>query len=395
MGGPRPPWHRRDRVVDVVVALVALAASYAGAPPTPGDFGPPDAAVAMPIVVLLVAGAAALLLRRFWPVAVWCVTAVISVASGSVADDAGRGLPLAAAALYAVARYAGRRAALSAVALTTGAAVVGLVVIDRFDAATDPRVYAGFAFCGLAAALGDAARVNRLLLDDAQERARVAEASRDDEARRRVAEERLRISRDLHDVVGHHLAVVTVQAGLAGHVWDSDPATGRKALREAIDASASALRQTSELVGLLRGAADDPARPLPSFEGVGELVASLRAAGLEVRWTHDGPGVPAGWASGTHAYRIVQEGLTNAARHGRGPVSLTTSVVGDTLTVQISNGLTLGPPTGEAEASSPLTAGHGLVMMRERVSLVGGTFAAGRVADRFTIRAELPGAGPR
>ena len=312
----------------------------------------------------------------------------------------GRGLPAAIAALYAVAIYGSRRAAV----LTAGATMaVVIVLLSRSGIvdAQDPVVYAVVAWCGLAAALGDAVRSNRAVLAAALERARRAEAGRDAEAVRRVAEERLRISRELHDVVAHHVAVVNVQAGVAEHLSTSDPAAAQEALARVRSASGMALQEMGAIVGLLRTDADavagapdagaaalDTDRVNPPAPGAGEipaLVDSLRGGGLDVRWTHEGSALGGTPGDDLHLYRVLQEALANAARHGAGPVLLSTRQDDDAVHVEVVNAMPPERPAGSAGG------GHGLVGMRERVALVGGELAAAETADgRFRVRARIP-----
>jgi signal transduction histidine kinase len=391
-----PWWRRHPRIVDVAVAVVATSASVVGAPPSSGELGLPTAD-APAAVVLLGAGGLALLARRSRPLVAWAVVAVVAAVAGWALDDPGRVLPLAAAALYAVARYAGRRPALLTTGATAVAAVVALSLGDELVAGSGgPRAYAAFAFCGLAAALGDAVRTNGLLLDDAVERARVAEASREAEAERRVVEERLRISRDLHDVVGHHLAVVNVQAGVAEHLWASDPAAAQEAVGQVRREAVTALRQTSRLVGLLRvpdetgqdGAATEPGPGLPELPA---LVDAIRAAGTDVRWVRRGPLVDDGWEGGRTVYRVVQEALTNAVRHGTGPVHLLTAVEDGRLRIGVRNRVRPAAVDGSGSPTDdPSSGGHGLVVMRERVLLAGGTLHASRVGEDFGVEVALP-----
>ncbi len=388
-----PWWRRRPRLVDAAVAATATGASLVGAPPSPGRIGLPAADLVLPAVALLgTAGLVLLLVRRTRPVLAWSVSAAISVLSGGVLEDPGRGLPLAAAALYAVARYAGRRAALVTTGATAAAAVLGIVLgQDVVGVVDQPRAYAAFAFCGLAAALGDAARTNRLVLEEAVGRAVAAESSRDAEARRQVVEERLRISRELHDVVGHHLAVVNVQAGVAEHLWDSEPATARAAVDQVRAAAVTALRQTGSLVSLLREPDESP-RTAPGFADIPQLVESVRSTGAEVRWVHRGEVVDDAWPNGGHAYRLLQEALTNAVRHGIGPILVTTAVQDARFVAEVRNRVPepAPPSTRTAADGTAASAGHGLVVMRERAALSGGVIQTRCHDQVFVVRVELP-----
>ncbi|MGG5258689.1 sensor histidine kinase [Phycicoccus avicenniae] len=381
------------RAVDAGIATAVFVLSLLAVPATPDTVAVTLPPATPTVVALLAVGCAALLLRRIRPVLAWVIAltaAVVPIPSVAV----GRGLPAAVAALYAVAAHGGRRAALACTLATMG---LTLVLLDRggFLAARDPVSYAVIAWCGLAAALGDAARSNREVLRAALDRARQAEESREQEADRRVAAERLRISRELHDVVAHHLAVVNVQAGVAEHLAASDPSAATAALAQVRAASARALREMGALVGLLRSPAEPaepaPTSPAPRVDDLGALVEAARSGGLEVTWTHEGP--PLGGTPGDdlHLYRLVQEALTNAARHGAGRAVISTRQATDRVVLEVVNDVTPPGPTSVPEdVPAEPAGGHGLVGMRERVALVGGVLEAGVVDGRFRIRAVLP-----
>lgn len=377
------------RAVDAAIALVVLVLSLLAVPATPETVGfqPPELSPA--VIALVVVACGALVVRRTHPLTAWgvsLVAAAVPLPDGSL----GRGLPAAIAALYAVAAYRGRRAGVLAALLTMVVTILLLVRSGLVDA-RDPVAYAVVAWCGLAAALGDAVRSNRAVLAAALDRARRAEEGRDEEARRRVAEERLRISRELHDVVAHHLAVVTVQAGVAEHLAATSPGAATEALARVRDASGEALREMGDLVGLLRTGADEDgstASPAPTAADLPALVESARTRGLDVTWRHDGP--PLGGTAGDdlHLYRIVQEALTNAARHGTGRALLTTARRADEVEVEVVNDIADAERVDRAAARRD---GHGLVGMRERVALVGGRLDAGPLSgSRFRVHAVLP-----
>ncbi|MFF9851724.1 sensor histidine kinase [Streptomyces litmocidini] len=196
-------------------------------------------------------------------------------------------------------------------------------------------------------------------------------------ARHAITEERLRIARELHDVVAHHLSALAVQAGLADFVFASDPAAARKAVVSIGASSREALEEMRGLLGVLRAGPDtddpDPLyRSSPGLERLDDLAERTRAAGLDVMLTVTGPrrALPSG--VDLCAYRIVQEALTNAVKHaGRGArVSVGLSFEADRLTGEISD------RGGSAPAGVP-SNGLGLVGMRERVRLYGGTLRAG------------------
>jgi signal transduction histidine kinase len=237
----------------------------------------------------------------------------------------------------------------------------------------------------LVAAVGDALRNRSSYLRSVEERARQAEHARDLEAQRRVTEERLRIAREVHDLVAHHIAVVSVQAGVAEHLFDRDKEASRQALGQVREAASSVLHELGGLLGLLRGSgpAELSREPSPDVSDIPHLLESLEAAGLAVRWEQFGtPGVlPA--ALELTAFRLLQESLTNAHKHGDGSAHVVVSYHDDGLDICVENRVGCTPATAGG--------GYGLVGMSERVGAVGGTLSAAQTADgRFLVQARLP-----
>lgn len=217
---------------------------------------------------------------------------------------------------------------------------------------------------------------------------RTRRVRREQERRRVVAEERARIARELHDVVAHTLSVIIVQAGAAEDAFDNRPEQARQALR-ALDESARAA--LGELRSLLRGMAPDPDAdpnaPQPGLDQVESLAATVRSAGLNVRLRREGgiTAVPAG--VDLSAYRIVQESLTNTLRHAR---ATTADVVirygADAVELVITDDGLRRAGVGESDGGR-----RGIVGMRERARLVGGTLEAAPMAEGgFKVRAHLP-----
>jgi signal transduction histidine kinase len=246
-----------------------------------------------------------------------------------------------------------------------------------------------FAWTGMAATAGDAIRSRRAFVQAVQERAERAERTREEEARRRVAEERLRIARDLHDVVAHHIALVNVQAGVAAHVMDKRPDQAKEALSHVREASRSALNELRATVGLLRQSGDPeaPTEPAPGLDRLDELVGTFRSAGqrVEVARADQGTALPA--AVGLAAYRIIQEALTNVRKHAGAEAKAEVSVVrvGPHLEITV-----LDDGTGEAQRPAD-GGGHGLLGMRERVTALRGTLTTGpRYGGGFRVHAILP-----
>ncbi|GAA0592133.1 sensor histidine kinase [Actinomadura livida] len=197
--------------------------------------------------------------------------------------------------------------------------------------------------------------------------------------------ERNRLARELHDSVGHALSVVTLQAGAAGRVLDSDPAFAREALGAIEESARAALEDLDHVLGLLR---EDPSRPAPqaTLGDLGRLLEQTRIAGVELDAEIDPEvrRVPA--AVSREAYRIVQEGLTNALRHaGKVPVRLRLGVVDERLEIEMSN--PLGDPHG---AGAGHGGGRGLGGVRERVTVLRGAMTAGPDGNEWRFRVSLP-----
>lgn len=373
----------------VPVAVVAvdvvwvMASGGAFGVPSGGASGQPMWPVGWLLTVL---SGVALVVRRGRPLLALAVTAGCAVAyyPGGYPDSP-MGLAVVVA-LTGVALRCRRPAAVVAVAAILAAFLAATTLGDhRAGKAGQPQTVFGLGVVLLAAVtLGEVARNRRERLAAAERRAGEAERSREDEARRRATEERLRIARDLHDVAAHQISLINVQAGAALHRRDPDAAFA--ALETIRTASKDALREMRTVLGVLRqvdqAGADLPA---PSLTGVADLVAHARAAGLRVRLTGDPPGLlPA--AVDLAGYRIVQESLTNALRHAHATeVTVDLRRTGGEVTVDISdNG------SGPVDATR-LRSGNGIRGMAERATAVGGRLTAAPAAGGgFRVRAWLP-----
>ncbi|WP_181140671.1 sensor histidine kinase [Streptomyces sp. Ru62] len=208
-------------------------------------------------------------------------------------------------------------------------------------------------------------------------------------ARRAVAEERGRIARELHDVVAHHMSVISVQAGLARFVFDSDPAKARGALGTIADTSREALEELRRMLQVLRE--EDPEAPqrapMPTLARLGELVDRVRAGGLPVDLDVEGTARPLPPGVELCAYRVVQEALTNALKHA-GPAHARVELRYETheLTVRVTD-----DGEGADPDRMPTGGGHGLIGMRERATLYGGTISVGpRTEGGYEVRLTLP-----
>jgi signal transduction histidine kinase len=219
----------------------------------------------------------------------------------------------------------------------------------------------------------------------ALERAEMLELGREAEARAAVAEERARIARELHDIVGHSVSVMTVQASAVRRLLRDDQEREREALITVEETGRAALAEMRRLVGVLRRPEEAPAlAPQPSLEHIDKLVAQTREAGLPTHLTVEGEASPLPAGIDLTAYRLVQEGLTNALKHARAThAEVHVRYADGSVELVVSDD---GNGDGKGEGS-----GHGLTGMRERVAVVGGELAAGpRPNGGYELRARLP-----
>jgi signal transduction histidine kinase len=213
---------------------------------------------------------------------------------------------------------------------------------------------------------------------------------------RAVAQERGRIARELHDVVAHHMSVISVQAGMAGYVFTADPATARDALRTIADTTSEALEEMRRMLLVLRAGLTEPEEPesyapMPRLARLSDVVERIRGAGVPVELRVEGEPRPLAPGVELCAYRVVQEALTNVLKHA--PTARAEVLVEyepHQLTVSVTDD---GDRTVPATIAPP--GGHGLIGMRERARLYGGTVVIGpRAADGFSVRLTLPTSAP-
>jgi signal transduction histidine kinase len=221
-----------------------------------------------------------------------------------------------------------------------------------------------------------------------------AEHTREDEARRRVDAERLRIARELHDVLAHGIATINVQAGVAAHVLHEHPEHAAQALQTIKQTSKDALRELRDVLGVLREADEsEPREPTPGLSQLERLIDATSRAGVPTQVTISGhrPALPA--TVDLAAYRIVQESLTNILRHA-GSTSATVAISFDAegMTVSVDdNGRGHERLPREPSALRPRTVGHGIRGMRERAHALGGELEAGPISNGgFRVHARLP-----
>jgi signal transduction histidine kinase len=236
----------------------------------------------------------------------------------------------------------------------------------------------------LAVAVGSAVRSRAETQASDQQRARDAIASRGMAAKRVVAEERLRIARDLHDSIGHHVAVVNMHVSSAEVQLPPHAEAARTSLAAARSAIQEVLAETQETLRMLR-VDDRPEEVTPTarYEGVPDLVSSFKNAGVDVELEYNAASGQLSQAVSAAVYRISQEALTNAQKHGTGRVFLCLNIHDGVVTVESKNSIAM-------DLDDVHTGGNGLVGMRERVASVGGSLQTRTARGQFSLKAELP-----
>ncbi|HXR69285.1 sensor histidine kinase [Actinocrinis sp.] len=395
-------WQRyqseHPRVLDAALALLLIGCAFPGS-----MLGTPTTRAVdpwWPAVLIVTASCVALRWRRTRP---GLVTAL--VAAGAIAASGLGFLPSPLllgslmVALFTLADRTERKNANSA-AFPIMAAVAAAAVLGRPRETFALTVVMPIAFLLLPLALGTTARTKRAYLEAVQARAAFAEQNREQEARHRVAEERMRIARELHDVVAHHLALANAQAGTAAHIARTRPEQVREILVELTTTTSAALRELKATVGLLRESDDPdaPLQPAPGLAQLPDLTASLASAGLKVVVTTEGTARALSPGVDLTAFRIVQEALTNVTKHAATDTAYVQLDYGnDRLTITVTDdedGASRSAPvaaTATAATAKTPGGGFGLIGMRERANSIGGRLQAGRRPEGgFEVTAELP-----
>ncbi len=341
-------------------------------------------------LALALAAAAVLVLRRRAPTATLAVSGGLVLALFAVDHAAGSIAVIApAAALYTLALTRGRIHLVAAVVAAAAAVVVAdLFLAGHHGHALTLQTAAHVALIAVPVLAAEALRNRRSYVQILLERLELAERSREEEAQRRAEQERLRIARDLHDVVAHTLTTINVQAGVAAHLLDRDPSRGRDALATIESASHEALEELRTILGVLRepADADAPLEPAPDLSAVDTLIAQARNTGLDVSLEIEGdPAQRVPDAVQLAAFRILQESLTNARRHAPGGAArVNLDYRDDRLRLAIEN------DAAESRNGNGRPFGVGILGMRERATALGGTLRANRSGERFRVVAELP-----
>ncbi|MFJ5712411.1 MULTISPECIES: sensor histidine kinase [unclassified Streptomyces] len=352
---------------------------------------------------LVVVGCCALALRRTWPVAVAVVTLLACVAYYPLSEQDGPLMIAFALALYTTAAEGRFAAAVALAAATLLAVGVGEARQEPGHRQIDEAALAMLAGWLISlVAVGRAQRTRIAYLHEVEQRALAAEREQEARARQSATEERLRIARELHDVLGHTVSLINVQSGAALHRLAKRPdaetalATATEALTAVRTTSKDALRELRATLGVLRGA-DEAAPTAPPASGLallGDLTARARSAGLDVRTRVTGTPVPLPPPVDLAAYRIVQESLTNVTRHSAAStVTVTLDWEAATGTVRIriaDDGGGTPRPRPDDRDRAGTAGGSGVRGMTERARALGGTLTAGPADGGFLVDARLP-----
>ncbi|MEH0829707.1 MULTISPECIES: sensor histidine kinase [unclassified Micromonospora] len=380
-------WQRRPLAGDALFAAALVLLEVAFLLLTPPEFWPGRMPAALAWSLL---AAAPVALRRVAPwtalglaVATLALPVLMGLAPGT------QGLAFMVLTYTMAAHRPARQAALAAVLLWVPVAAANLVAPPEGVLAVGPGylLLNNLLTALLSFAVGRAVQARRTSVRVLRERARVAEENQRSLAEQAVADERRRIARELHDVVAHHVSVMGVLATGARRVLRRDPDAADEAIATIEDTSRVTLREMRRLLDVLRTDAEPAAdlTPQPGLAGIEALVEQVREAGLPVTLHVEGTPGPVEEGVSLTVYRIVQEALTNALKHaGEATAQVRLTVAAGYLTVEVSD-------TGRGPGPGPDRIGHGLVGMRERVGLYGGTLRTGpRPGGGFQVSARIP-----
>ncbi|MDQ1581961.1 MAG: hypothetical protein QOF36_15, partial [Microbacteriaceae bacterium] len=366
--GPAARFRLPAWASDVITGAILLLAAFA---PSPDDV---TGVSTNPVitVVSLVAVALILPLRRRFPLGILAVCIVVAVLAPVWAASTVGFLIATAIAMYRVALITNRRTTVTAAAIAI-AILVGGIALTGTVGWQYARLIQPAALLAVAAAIGDATRNRRAYIDAITERAIRAERTRELEAERRVTEERLRIARELHDAAAHQIAAINLHAGVASNALPDRPEDAERAL-EVIRASARSV--LGEISALLRVLRSTPAsansvlvEPVVNLAALDDLVEEFERSGLRVTKRIAGDLTQLQGAVSIIAYKVLQEGLANALKHGADATAkVDMAIAREQVTVQITNSVRRPASTAHADSGQ-----HGLIGMRERVESVHGS----------------------
>jgi signal transduction histidine kinase len=375
---------QRSLLIDSAIAVAAFAASLgllAVGDSVLADDGAGTQALALVFTAL---ATLPLVARRRAPLAVFVATAVAQSALQLIATPAGPPIGPTVALFGLAAMGDGSRArtvktlTVAFALLLAHAGAVG-VADDRFPGT---ELLFGVLLWGGVWLAGDRARWRLERMSELEDRAARAERDAERDRSLAAAEERTRIARDLHDSAGHAINVILVHAGAGRLQVDRDPAAARAAFGTIEEVARETVGEIDQLVGVLREGNSDHVDPPAGIAALDALIERHRAAGLEVTFSVRGERRPLSPSVDRSAYRILQEALTNAARHGTGSVRVEVHFERSALEIEVVTPVRPGQP-------APAAGGHGVVGMRERAALLGGTLDAQAREGEFTVRARL------
>ena len=367
-----------DAVLGTVFTVAGLVSLFSGGDPKV-DYTDPDVLG----VVLALGCSLPFYVRRRAPLATTLVATVSLVLLSTLEYPANVQSQMLLVAAYTIGSHTEHRDRVIGVsAIALGVVIVGVVGLP--DATTANVALAG-AFYAAMFFFGSAMRNRRLYMEQVEERAAILEREHEEAAKRALADERLRIAQELHDVVAHSMGVIAVQAGVGAHVIDADPAEAKKSLDAISTTSRATLTEIRRLLGVLRADEEGGYQPAPGLGDLDRLITDVRGAGVQVDVRFDGdrhdlpPGVD------LTAYRIVQEALTNVLKHaGTASATVTVGYEPDAVRLEVVD-------DGRGVNGRASGGGHGLVGMRERVAVYGGTLETGpRTGGGFRVAARLP-----
>jgi signal transduction histidine kinase len=368
-------------VADAVLAAVVLAVTLVEVSLNDESLSGRNRVVS---IALLVAMSVVIVVRRRWPVPVWLVSGALVTVYG-VASFPDPVLPYGPlVAVYTVAAYTSWRTSMIA-GVVTAVVVAASMIIDPHDDIVDWLI--AFLSTTTAWLIGNNVRTHRAYTQELEAKAERLERERRAEAERAVADERLRLARELHDVAAHHVSVIALHAEAGQSLLPDDPERADQAFGVIGQVARTTLTELRRVVGVLRDEGAAPLVPQPGLDQLPALVREVERAGVPVTLTVSGSPGTISRTLDTSAYRIVQEALTNVLRHaGPATAQVTVRYEDDALAVEV-----LDDGVGSAAPALSPNGGHGLAGMRERAAMFGGTLTAAARPERgFAVSARLP-----
>lgn len=381
----RGPAVSKRRGLDIVLVLVVLGVTLGNATGFLDTGTYTDSLDAVNVTLAALASLPLLAVRRS-PLSVFVLTAVATAALSAGGAPMSFGIGPSVALYFLALNPATTPARSWLTAATVAFAFVVLAYTDRLDNSFTPE-FIGILSWAAVWIVGDWIRLRRERIAEYEERALRAEREAERERRLAVAEERTRIARDLHDSAGHAINVILVQAGAARLLSERDPERARQALETIEEVARETLREIDQLVHALRegglaGQEHGTEELSPGLAALDRLIAHNRAAGFAVSVNMRGEHKTLSPGVDQAAYRILQEALTNAARHGEGSAEMEVAFAARAVQLTVTN------PTRPDWV--PGGGGHGIVGMRERAALLGGGLTATGGDEVFRVTAELP-----